>query len=102
GGPGAVIFNQNFHPRWRSSAAAVTRNRRGNLALRLSAPVPPGTTISLRFRDESSMLGRQISRISAYVFLLASGLLLVFAVADWRRAGAAPTMAPVKQLSRAS
>lgn len=102
GGPGAVIFNQNFHPGWRSSAAAVTRNRRGNLALRLARPVASGTTVTLRFRDEYSILGKKISRVSAYVFLATAVLLLAFAAADWRRAGTKPSREEQRQLSRAS
>lgn len=101
GGPGAVIFNQNFHPGWRSSMAAVTRNRRGNLALRLAQHVPPGTTITLRFRDEFSILGKKISRIAAYFFLAAAAVVGALVFADRRRAGATPEQAP-ERLSRVS
>jgi hypothetical protein len=90
GGPGAVILNQNFHPRWRSSAGAATHTRRGNLALRLSRPMPPGTTIRLRFRDEASLLGKRISRVSAWVFLAAAAAVFVPLVRRRGSAGAAP------------
>jgi hypothetical protein len=102
GGPGAVIFNQNFHSLWRSSAAAVTRNRRGNLALRLAQPVPPGTTITLRFRDENSILGKKISRIAAYLFLAAAAVVGALVFADRRRARATRGREPERQLSRVS
>ena len=90
GGPGAVILNQNFHPRWRSSAGAATHTRRGNLALRLSRPLPPGTTIRLRFRDEDSLLGKRISRVSAWVFLAAAVAVFAPVLRRRRKAGAAP------------
>jgi len=102
GGPGAVIFNQNFHPRWRSSAGAVTHTRRGNLALRLERLLPPGTTIVLRFRDEWSLLGKRISRISAYVFLAMAALLGALAFADRRCADAAPGRPTEPLVSRIS
>lgn len=102
GGPGAVIFNQNFHPGWRSSSAAVTRSRRGNLALRLARPVPPGTTVSLRFRDEYSILGRRISRVSAYLFLAMTTALVAHAVGSRRRARSTPACGEEPLLSGSS
>ena len=101
GGPGAVILNQNFHPRWRSSEAVVTHNRRGNLAVRLAQHLPPGTTVVLRFRDEWSMLGKRISRTSVYVLFGTAALLAALAFADRRRSGAAPDRVP-ERLRRAS
>ena len=99
GGPGAVILNQNFHPRWRSSAGAATQSRRGNLALRLSRHVPPGTTIRLRFRDEASLLGKRISRISAWVFLAAAAAVFAPGLRRRKKDGAAPEQ---RLLTRAS
>ena len=90
GGPGAVIFNQNFHPRWRSSAGVVTHTRRGNLALRLSGPSAPGATIRLRFRDEDSIFGKRVSRVSAWIYLAAAAAVSAPLLRRRRKPGAAP------------
>ncbi len=85
GGPGTILFNQNFHPRWTSSAGVVTRNGSGNLALRLTAPMPAGAAITLRFHDGWSVLGKEVSRISAWALLAASSVLGALELAARRR-----------------
>lgn len=64
-----VIFNENFHPRWSCDVGIVTRNRSGNLCLRLREPAPAGTTLTVRFRDPYSILGSRVSVLSGVVFL---------------------------------
>lgn len=85
GGPGTIVFNQNFHPRWRSSAGAAARDARGNLVLRLPRAVEPGATVTMRFSDDWSILGGRISRVSA-ILLLAAAAGLAAAEAVSRRA----------------
>jgi hypothetical protein len=92
GGPGTILFNQNFHPRWNSSAGVVTRNSDGNLALRLAAPMPAGAAITLRFHDRWSVAGKEVSRVSTWVLLAAASALGALELAARRRSrrGAAP------------
>jgi hypothetical protein len=94
GGPGTILFNQNFHPRWNSSAGVVTRNSDGNLALRFAAPMPAGAAITLRFHDPWSVAGKKVSRVSAWALLAAAsvlGALELAALRRSRRAAAPPT-----------
>jgi hypothetical protein len=93
GGPGTILFNQNFHPRWTSSAGVVTRNDDGNLMLRLTAPLPAGAAIILRFHDPWSAAGKEVSRVSAWVLVaavLVLGALELAARRRSRRAAAPP------------
>jgi hypothetical protein len=85
GGPGTILFNQNFHPRWISSAGAVTRNSDGNLVLRLEAAVPVGAAITLRFHDPWSAAGKEVSRASAWILLAAAFVLGALEIAARRR-----------------
>lgn len=76
--PGAVIvFNQNSHPRWTATRGAATRNRQGNLCLRLTGAEPPGARLTLDFRDPSSILGARVSELSALLIALAASLLFL-------------------------
>jgi hypothetical protein len=90
--PGAmVILNENFHPRWSAAGAVVTRNKTGNLCLRLHAPVRPGAVLDLTFRDVFSILGSQVSRLSAFVAALCGLALAAWyfvSAHGWRRASA--------------
>ena len=97
GGPGTILFNQNFHPRWTSSAGLVTRNEDGNLMLRLTAPLPAGAALTLRFHDPWSAAGKEVSRVSAWVLLAAASILGVLELAARRRSrrAAAP---PVEEV----
>ncbi len=88
GEPGAILFNQNFHPRWTSSAGAVTRNGDGNLMLRLTVPLPAGAVVTLRFHDGWSIAGKQVSRVSVWILLAAASVLGALELAARRRAAA--------------
>jgi hypothetical protein len=86
GGPGTILFNQNFHPGWTSSRGVATRDRRGNLALRLSTPLPHGAAVTLRFQDGWSVPGKEVSRASAWALLAAAAVLAAAEMAVRRRA----------------
>jgi len=72
----AIVFNQNYHPRWLFPAGEAVRDPRGNLAARLARSVPPGASLKLDFHDSFSTLGIRSSFFSA---LLAFGIALALA-----------------------
>jgi hypothetical protein len=71
-----IVLNQNFHPRWSSSEGIATRNRPGNLCVKLAKAVPDGAVLELDFHDRYSVLGSRVSFWSALAVLaigIASG-----------------------------
>jgi hypothetical protein len=76
-----VVFNQNFHPFWRSSLGTVSQTPAGNLVLDL----PPGsdaTRVTLSFRDPYSALGQRVTRWTA---ALLPALFLALRLAPFQR-----------------
>ncbi|MFI5317094.1 MAG: hypothetical protein ACHQ6T_15440 [Myxococcota bacterium] len=71
-----IVFNQNYHPFWRSSVGTVSRTASGNLVLDL--PASPGPVqLAVSFRDPYSALGQRVTRWTAGLLFALFFLLLL-------------------------
>jgi hypothetical protein len=91
GGPGAVVLNQNYHPSWRAAPGEATRDAAGNLVLMLPESMPAATTVRLWFRDEWSIRGASVSRVSAVALLVAAVGLVLAGIGTRFRSGPRPS-----------
>jgi hypothetical protein len=64
-----ILFNQNFHPYWRTSVGALSQFGRGNLMLWVPALVVQ-TRVVMEFRDPSSSLGLHVTVFSTVLAIL--------------------------------
>ena len=78
----AIVFNQNFHPRWVFTAGEAVQDARGNLAARLPNGARPGEALDLVFHDPFSALGSRVSLFSGLAVLAVALSLAGIRLAD--------------------
>lgn len=78
----AIVFNQNFHPRWSLTNGEAVRDARGNLAARIPNGARPGEALDLVFHDPFSALGSRVSLFSGLAVLAAALSLAGIRLAD--------------------